>query len=209
MPEFNLIQRPDLLTRVAQFFGLKQAHIVPTLSENVQLVAILADMRDEKPSQQDRPPVEVTNQAIFGAAGAAAVNVFKVRNPAASPVRIQMLSMRVASSVDWSSCVQRESAAFNTVLVNGVANAESWGILPNNQPLTYGVFEYKTPTAGVIATPFTWANFASADAATPMDWDLSNIHLLPGFEFLLSQQIFNGTLHVQQIRWREVPLRQT
>lgn len=43
-PEFNLIQAPELVQRLARALGLRQAHVIPTLAETVQPVAIIADV---------------------------------------------------------------------------------------------------------------------------------------------------------------------
>lgn len=43
-PEHNLIQRPDLIARLAQRFGMRQAHITPTMEDSVQPVAIVEDL---------------------------------------------------------------------------------------------------------------------------------------------------------------------
>ena len=48
-PEHNLIQRPELLRDLSTFLGLRQAHITPALSENVQAVVILDDLQRKKP----------------------------------------------------------------------------------------------------------------------------------------------------------------
>jgi hypothetical protein len=43
MPEFNLIQAPELLQRVRRALGLKQAHALSTLNEGVQAVVVIDD----------------------------------------------------------------------------------------------------------------------------------------------------------------------
>jgi hypothetical protein len=51
--EHNLIQAPEILKRLADRFGMKQAHILPTLNEGVQAVVILDDVTiRQKPGQQ-------------------------------------------------------------------------------------------------------------------------------------------------------------
>jgi len=47
MPEVNVIQRPELMLKLAQRLGLRQAHISPTLNEGVQPVVILDDFSSE------------------------------------------------------------------------------------------------------------------------------------------------------------------
>lgn len=46
MAEYNLIQRPDLILRLQQMLGIRQAHITPSLSETVQAVVIMGDARE-------------------------------------------------------------------------------------------------------------------------------------------------------------------
>lgn len=43
-PEHNIIQSPELLTRLSQRLGLRQAHITPALAEGVQAVVLLEDL---------------------------------------------------------------------------------------------------------------------------------------------------------------------
>ena len=42
-PEYNLIQEPELLKRLGDGLGLRQAHITPALNEGLQAVVIAAD----------------------------------------------------------------------------------------------------------------------------------------------------------------------
>jgi hypothetical protein len=44
MAERNLIQRPELLLRLARSLGMRQSHVSPTLNEGVQPVIIVDDM---------------------------------------------------------------------------------------------------------------------------------------------------------------------
>lgn len=44
MPEHNLIQAPDLMMRLQEALGIRQAHIAPTLSEGVQPVVVVHDL---------------------------------------------------------------------------------------------------------------------------------------------------------------------
>lgn len=66
MPEFNLIQAPELLRKLSQLVGLRQAHVVPTLNEGVQAVVILADVRDqERRDQQEITTVPCSTGGVF------------------------------------------------------------------------------------------------------------------------------------------------
>lgn len=54
MPEYNLIQAPELLMKLAKRFGIRQAHTSPTLAENVQPVVIVDDIRDNLVSREEK-----------------------------------------------------------------------------------------------------------------------------------------------------------
>ena len=53
MPEYNLIQAPELLRRATLALGLRQMHVSPTLNEGLQGVIILADVSKD-PSKETR-----------------------------------------------------------------------------------------------------------------------------------------------------------
>lgn len=46
-PDYNLIQRPEVIRRLSRFFGLRQHHITPSLNEGVQPVVLVADLTRE------------------------------------------------------------------------------------------------------------------------------------------------------------------
>ena len=48
MPEHNVVQRPDLLFRLQQFFGLRQAHITPTLEPAIVPVVVVGDLESRQ-----------------------------------------------------------------------------------------------------------------------------------------------------------------
>jgi len=43
-PEHNIVQNPELIRRLQQFLGLRQAHVAPALSDGVMPVVILGDV---------------------------------------------------------------------------------------------------------------------------------------------------------------------
>lgn len=51
MPEFNIIQRPELLLELSKRLGLKQAHVTPTLNEGVQAVVVVEDLTIERKAE--------------------------------------------------------------------------------------------------------------------------------------------------------------
>jgi hypothetical protein len=93
LPEFNLIQRPDLILRLQQFTGLRQAHVTPALAETIQPVIIAGDIRDEK---IPRPTtLQFWNSASAGAGGAGLFARVQLRNPAGSNTLITVREMRL------------------------------------------------------------------------------------------------------------------
>jgi len=54
MPETNLIQRPDLMLRLQQFFGLRQRTVVPTLGSVINPVVLVADLTQLRGLRSER-----------------------------------------------------------------------------------------------------------------------------------------------------------
>ena len=52
--EYNLIQAPEIIRRLAVKLGIRQAHIAPTLAENVVPVILLDDLTDRDQSDVRR-----------------------------------------------------------------------------------------------------------------------------------------------------------
>ena len=94
MPEFNLIQRPDLTLRLQQMLGLRQAHITPSLAETVQAVVIMGDVRDTGGERQ------IVRPAWGGVEIGPAVGLFPrvaLHNPAGSKSIITVRSIRIVN----------------------------------------------------------------------------------------------------------------
>jgi len=47
--EENLVQNPEIVARIAQLLGMRQAHVTPALNEGMQAVLIVGDTRDLGP----------------------------------------------------------------------------------------------------------------------------------------------------------------
>ena len=46
-PELNIIQAPEIVNRLTRALGVRQAHVLPTMSETVHPVVILHDATQE------------------------------------------------------------------------------------------------------------------------------------------------------------------
>ena len=94
---YNTIQRPDLMLRIQQYFGIRQQSTAPTLAPDVVAVAVVADLT--KPVGDRRLQGDPNNPVLCSAATTlgAQVGFFnsaKIRNPATSGVvlRIRFLT---------------------------------------------------------------------------------------------------------------------
>jgi hypothetical protein len=211
MPEHNLIQRPDLLLRVQQFFGLRQMHVSPTLNEGVHLVTIVADLTKETPSTtQERNPIYRSGAALGGAAVGAA-NSFKVRLPAGATRRVELLRARISMGTaggDVIVGVQNETADFLTVDVGAYINGDVYTKGPTGNPAAptgSAVFSYRQ---GAVVVPAQAMRLNQADygAINPADLDLSGYVLFPGQEFVMAGAVFNTQVNLHFVTWREVQL---
>lgn len=72
MAEHNLIQRPDLLRRLALGLGLRQPHITPALDEGVKAVVIMEDFREFPGTQRPTVATGKTRQYVASCVGSAA-----------------------------------------------------------------------------------------------------------------------------------------
>lgn len=94
MPEHNIIQAPEIIGRLTRALGIRQAHVLPTMSETVTPVVLIADV-----SQQ---PGGSTGYASFRGGTsqqAAGANVFVVAfltNPAGSGVLARVRAIEVS-----------------------------------------------------------------------------------------------------------------
>jgi hypothetical protein len=104
VPEYNLIQRGDLILRLQQMLGVRQAHVVPSLAETVQAVVIMGDVRDEGSSR-------VVARDAWGedAQGSFPANAAQVAlaNPLGSNVIITLKEARVQCPEATLAAVQR------------------------------------------------------------------------------------------------------
>lgn len=127
MAGFNLIQAPEILSRLTRKLGLRQMHIAPTLNEGVQAVVLLDDVSDPLDTQK---PVFLGRAIGVGVlAGNAAAGA--IWNPPGSGVRVQLLTIWAASGqgADDLRVALLPGAAANpiTTPVAGIAFSEDLG----------------------------------------------------------------------------------
>ena len=94
MPEHNLIQRPEIMLRLQQWLGVRQAHITPTLSEHLQAVVIVGDVRE---SPDERTYIRPVQSVIVGSPTIGQFYNARLRNPASSGVNIRVTEVRCYS----------------------------------------------------------------------------------------------------------------
>jgi hypothetical protein len=91
-PEHNLIQRPDILRDIANFLGLRQPHITPSLAENIQAVLVLDDLSRRKSPSRNLYTFGLV-QTQFGD-GVSKIPCFGIYNPADSATRVHITKAR-------------------------------------------------------------------------------------------------------------------
>jgi hypothetical protein len=100
-PEHNLIQRPDLLRDVANFFGLRQPHITPALAENVQAVLVLDDLSRRKVPSRKLWTFGLNTTQLGD--GVSRIPCFGIWNPDTSATRVHItkarFQLRTATSI--------------------------------------------------------------------------------------------------------------
>lgn len=94
MGEFNIIQRPDLILRLQSMLGLRQAHVVPSLSETVQPVVIFGDVRDTGGQRQVIRPAWGFDRALPVAANFSSVSLW---NPLLRRTIITVREIRISN----------------------------------------------------------------------------------------------------------------
>ncbi|HEV8266065.1 MAG TPA: hypothetical protein VGQ06_14040 [Gemmatimonadales bacterium] len=95
MPEFNLIQRPDLILRLQQMLGIRQAHVTPTLAETVTPVVLIGDIRDEATAPQASVTARYAVCLTVIAGGVGAFSQMQIRSPVGSPDLLTIEKIRV------------------------------------------------------------------------------------------------------------------
>lgn len=121
-PEHNIIQRPQLMKRVADFLGMRQAHILPTLNEGVTACLIIGDTSDERSKL-------IRSYAAAGEAsggdGLTKTSCLVLLNPASSGV--------VVKNVHAHYCFDPVSAGSIVVVGVGTFTSLPAGVAPINK----------------------------------------------------------------------------
>ena len=111
MAEHNLIQNPELLSRVAKLLGMRQAHVVPTLNEGVQAVVIVDDARNVGTGPSS-PPGAVRRSFVASAWSTVAANLENFHQfynsvtglgslPAGTVYRVKRMTIRTSATTPW------------------------------------------------------------------------------------------------------------
>lgn len=208
MSEFNLIQRPDLVLRIQQMLGLRQAHVTPSLSETVQPVVIMGDVRDTGGERQIvRPAWGFDSQGPVAAQFSnvllltplprrtiVTVREVRVSNPTAAGAQQFSMFLRGPGINNPSGALAafppkfRHSRAIDPQS-NGAVNIPS-GIL------SHGTLLAPEPTAFVLKSPGT-AEVVSEN----------EIVLAPGWELLVQNDVANQAITASFL-WEEEDLEQ-
>jgi hypothetical protein len=113
MPEHNLIQAPELLRRLYQRLGLRQAHIAPTLAQDVQAVVLIDDLRDPGVSRLKHYGGAV--QAVTDAVNRPGCVIL---NPTGSGVLARLIELQVNHNENEAVTQQPSVAAYLQAPVN-------------------------------------------------------------------------------------------
>lgn len=108
MPEHNLIQRPDLISRLQSFFGIRQAHVTPTLGTTISPVVLVADLTKEQLGTRHVPGLPTTPLLVAAhvvqAAVAAQFGRVLLFNPPGSNRIIRVLAYNSTVNVElWTA----------------------------------------------------------------------------------------------------------
>lgn len=115
MPTHNLVQNPELIRRITNGLGLRQAHVTPAVNEGIQVVVIADDLRGGSvPSALDSSRFSCgTEQTRAGEDGHTAAT--QLRNPIDSKVIARVRSLRLQSNAMGSQSTAFDEAQFADV----------------------------------------------------------------------------------------------
>jgi hypothetical protein len=199
MPEHNLIQRPDLLHRVQQFLGLRQAHVAPSLTEGVQLVCIIGDIRDElvagKSAGGASSDLAFSIPFNMPAGGAGVFNTIKLRNPSGNQSGrvIQLQDLIITAGTDVTAVVEFDTGAFAAGFFEPPTDRTLDNFLTSvTPPVAIGEFTTQAGAqVGVVNPSFRIVN----NFATPNQvFDLRRYLFPQNYQFVLRSETANLTL---------------
>jgi hypothetical protein len=196
-PEFNLIQAPEVLLRLARYLGLRQAHTAPTLNEGVQPVVIIGDV-----SKAPTTAVFATYRQKIETITAGA-NVFMqavLANPAGSGVLLRLISVDVGTN------------GLNAILVAGAVGVPAitaQGIqtdtLSTQQRISAATLFGSIGVAALAVSD--WGKFMLGDGKSVTLLRPSNFIIPPGLAFSIGNSVAFaiGIATTVVFEWSEEP----
>lgn len=168
----GLIQRGDLIARVAKAFGVKEKSAAPTLVGSVQPVAIVADARDE--------PVGAIERPFFGfeilTAAAGQFPTFQCLNPTGSGIDVVVDYIIIHSSaaqlVQWR--------LHGDVLANPTTKATQYRDTTPGQPLA----QIRFASTATVYTGGGEARIVTSSIIVPID-----TRFLPGVGLIVQGEV--------------------
>jgi hypothetical protein len=201
MAEFNLIQAPEIIGRLARALGVRQVHITPTLSETVQPVVMIADVSRTAGSG---PGYGTFRGAASATLGANTFCRFALENPAGSGVLVNVRAWQTSGSaaVTWG-------VGPTSTLLGGARSKQSddlfqGGTLPVKFSTAQVAFEI---TAASTSTAF-WGLYTSGAAITNNPY---NMLIPPGLALSvgLATAGVAAQVFVISFEWTEEPPPET
>jgi len=113
MAEYNLVQAPELIRRMARRLGIRQQHITPTLNEGVQAIVLLDDMTQQQSETQLYAMGTGDGTAPDGVSLFSSVGLF---NPLGSGIKARVTNIRAGyistlnSAILGQLCLGRPAA---------------------------------------------------------------------------------------------------
>lgn len=137
-PDHNLIQAPEKLRRLHSAFGIRQAHIAPSLNEGIQPVVIFDDVREEE-------QFSLIGGVIDMAATAGVVGSARLTNPSTSG-RLFILRKVIAGVTSVSSVLYViPRLGTTTAFANG--NGVGYWNVPPERVTNVLAYQYDIPAA--------------------------------------------------------------
>lgn len=209
MAEHNLIQRPDLLYRLQQFLGLRQAHVVPVCSETLQPVVIVGDIRDEETGKKGGTTAAPYKGRVWANLAASAANYSraKLRNPAGSKRIVRVRNIVLTSTGDVQVLLNQDTGnlATNLSLFSLDSTLHPGASFTGEFTSKWSTDQTAAPSGGTEVARFP----AASGLATPPAFDLSDVILEEGWQLEFQAIAVNSALTVYTLSFDEWPKPQT
>jgi hypothetical protein len=208
--DYNLIQRPDLILKIADFFGIRQAHLVPSLNEGIQVVYIAGDVRDEK--QSNKAPAILHGRAAVNLGATALFNAVRLRNPAASRsvLIVDDLFYQTSTDVDVGLTIETgdlAGGAFSSLATNSetwAGGTHGWYGAPILPPKLAGQVSYASNVGQIIVSNrFLWLQTTGAGLQQLQKFE--GLSLVPGTQLTLAHLNGNASM-MMDLHWHEQPI---